>query len=66
MSKARHRYNAQFKFQLSLEAAKGLKMNNELVSGHGVRPHQVSEWKRQLLEVGSTIFSCDGVSHHRE
>ena len=66
MSKQRHRYSAQFKFQLALEAAKGLKTINELASEHGVHPTQVSEWKRQLLEVGSTIFSRDGASHHRE
>jgi putative transposase len=66
MSKQRHRYSAQCKFQLALEAAKGLKTINELASEHGVHPNQVSEWKRQLLEVGSTIFSRDGASHHRE
>ena len=60
MSKQRHRYSAQFKFQLALEAAKGLKTINELASEHGVHPNQVSEWKRQLLEVGSTIFSREG------
>ena len=65
MSKQRHRYRAQCKFQLALEAAQGLKTINELASEHGVHPNQVSEWKRQLLEVGSTIFSRDGASHHR-
>jgi len=66
MSKPRQRYRAPFKCQLALEAAKGLKTINELASEHGVHPNQVSEWKRQLLEAGSTIFSRDGASHHRE
>jgi transposase-like protein len=60
MSKPRTRYSAEFKFQLALEAAKGLKTINELASEHGVHPNQVSEWKRRLLEGGSTIFSRDG------
>ncbi len=66
MSKHRTRYSAQFKFQLALEAAKGLKTINELASEHGVHPNQGSEWKRQLLEVGRAIFSRDGTYQHRE
>jgi len=50
MSKQRTRYSAQFKFQLALEAAKGLKTINALASEHGVHPNQVSEWKRRLLQ----------------
>jgi transposase-like protein len=66
MSKPRTRYSAQFKFQLALEAAKGTKTLNELASEHGVHPNQLSAWKRQLLEVGSTLFSRDSVHHQRE
>jgi putative transposase len=70
MSKPRTRYSAQCKFQLALEAAKGLKTINELASEPGVHPKQVSEWKRRLLEVGNTIFSRDGVhlqrAHHEQ
>lgn len=66
MSKKRTPYHAQFKFQLALEAAKGPQTINPLASEHGVHPHQLSEWKRQLLEVGSTIFNRDGAHHERE
>jgi transposase-like protein len=66
MSRQRTRYSAQFKFQLALEAAKGLKTINELASEHGVHPNQISEWKRRLLAAGDTIFSRDGARHHRE
>lgn len=66
MSRKRTRYSAQFKFQLALEAAKGFKTINELASEHGVHPNQVSEWKRQLLDAGDTIFNRDGVRHHRQ
>jgi transposase-like protein len=43
-----------------------VKTINELASEHGGHPNQVSEWKRQLLELGSTIFSRAGARHHRE
>ena len=66
MSKPRHRSSAPCKLQLALEAAKGLKTITERASAHGVHPTQVSEWKRQLLEVGSTMFRRDGASHPRE
>jgi transposase-like protein len=42
-----------------------VKTINELASEHGVHPTQVSEWKRQLLEAGSTVFSRDGARPHR-
>ena len=63
MSKRRARYSAQFKFQLALEAVKGLKTINELASEHGVHPTQISEWKRQLLDAGDTLFNRDGARH---
>jgi transposase-like protein len=66
MSKRRARYSAQFKFQLALEAAKGLKTINELASEHGVHPTQISEWKRQLLDAGDTLFNRHGARQHRE
>lgn len=43
MSKKRTPYNAQFKFQLALEAAKGPQTINPLASEHSVHPHQLSE-----------------------
>ena len=66
MSKKRARYSAQFKFQLALEAAKGLKTINELASEHGVHPTQISEWKRQLLDAGDPLFNRHGARQHRE
>ena len=60
MSKKRMRYSAQFKFQLALGAAKGLKTIQEWASEHSVHPNQVSQWKRQLLEAGSAIFNRMG------
>lgn len=56
MTKKRKRYSAQFKFQVALEAIKGLKTVNQLASEHELHPNQVSQWKRQLLAEGATIF----------
>jgi len=56
LTKKRKRYSAQFKFQVALEAIKGLKTVNQLASEHQLHPNQVSQWKRQLLEEGATIF----------
>jgi len=41
---------------VALEAIKGLKTVNQLASEHQLHPNQVSQWKRQLLEEGATIF----------
>jgi putative transposase len=57
MAKNRKQYSAEFKFQMALEAAKGLKTINQLASEHGVHPSQISHWKQQLLAEGSGIFS---------
>ena len=65
MTKKRKRYRAQFKFQVALEAAKGLKTVNQLASEHELHPNQVSQWKRQLLEQGATIFD-NGASQQQQ
>ena len=65
MTKKRKRYSAQFKFQVALEAIKGLKTVNQLASEHELHPNQVSQWKRQLLEEGATIFD-NGASQQQQ
>ena len=57
MPKKRKSYSTQFKFQLALEAAKGLKTINQLASEHDVHPNQISQWKRQLFEEGPSVFN---------
>ena len=66
MSKKRRRFSAEFKFQVALEAAKGLKTLNELSSQYGVHPNQISGWKRALLEGGATVFSSNSAQELRE
>ncbi len=66
MSKKRRRFGAEFKFQVALEAAKGLKTLNELSSQYGVHSNQISSWKRELLEDGVTVFSSNSARQLRE
>jgi transposase-like protein len=66
MTKQRRRYSAQFKFRVALEAAGGLKTINQIASDHGVHPNQVSQWKKQLLEEGPTVFINGRARQQRE
>lgn len=66
MTGRRKRYNAEYKFETALEAVKGLKTINQLASERGLHPNQVSQWKRQLLEEGATIFGNGSGHQQRE
>jgi putative transposase len=66
MSKNRRRFSAEFKFEVALEAAKGLKTLNELSGQFSVHPNQIGDWKRGLLENGPTIFSNPSARQQRE
>lgn len=65
MTKKRKQYKAEYKFQVALEAIKGLKTVNQLASEPELHPNQVSQWKRQLLEQGATIFDNGAVQQHQ-
>lgn len=54
--KKRVRRSAEFKFQVALEAVKGSKTLNEIAAEHQVSPTQVSQWKRDLLANGVSVF----------
>jgi transposase-like protein len=64
MTGKRKQYNAQYKFETALEAAKGLKTINQLAGEKGLHPNQVSQWKRQLLAEGTSIFG-NGSAHQK-
>jgi transposase-like protein len=56
MTKKRKRHNAEFKARVALEAVKGLKTSSELAREFQVHPTQISQWKRQLLEMLPEVF----------
>jgi putative transposase len=66
MPKKRKSYNAQFKFQIALEAVKSLKTINQLASEHEVHPNQIGQWKRQLLAEGPSVFSNGSAVQQKE
>lgn len=57
MAKKRIRRSSQFKFEVALEASKGLQTASQIASAREVHPNQISQWKKQLLEEGASIFS---------
>jgi putative transposase len=66
MTKKRRRHTAQFKFKVALEAAKEDKTINEIASQHAVHPNLVSQWKKQLLEEGASVFNSTMARQQRD
>jgi transposase-like protein len=58
--------SVQFKFRLALDAAKGLRTVNELASEHGLHPNQISQWKRHLIEKGTSFFTAASERQQRQ
>lgn len=57
MTQKRKQYNMPFKFKVAMEATKGVKTINQIASENELHPNQVSNWKKQLLEEGPTLFN---------
>lgn len=57
MTHKRTRYSAEFKAKVALEATKDINTLNELAAKYGIHPAQISQWKKQLLDGLSIIFS---------
>ena len=64
MPKKRNHYPSQFKFQVALEAAKGMKTINQLASEHSLHPNVIGQWKRLLLDEGPEIFNNPSTRLH--
>ncbi len=59
MSKRRRNHSLQFKSKAALAALKGDKTLFELSAESEVHPNQITQWKQQLLENASELFSKD-------
>lgn len=66
MSRKRTNRTKDFKFKVALEAVKGEKQIAEIAEEYKVHPNQVSQWKKQLLENGSEIFSTSAAKREKE
>jgi putative transposase len=56
MSK-RRTHSPEFKARVAIEAISGLKTIQEIAADHAIHPIQVSQWKKQLLEGASDLFT---------
>ncbi len=45
------------KFKIVIEAIKGQRQISEIALDYEVHPNQISNWKKQFMEKGSTVFS---------
>jgi len=57
MSKKRRNHSPQFKAKVALSAIKGDKTLAQLSAEYDVHPNQITQWKQQLLENVSELFS---------
>ena len=56
MSK-RRTHSPEFKARVAMEAISGRKTLQEIAADHAIHPIQVSQWKKQLLEGSSELFT---------
>ena len=56
MSK-RRTHSPEFKARVAMEAISGRKTIQEIAADHAIHPIQVSQWKKQLLEGASELFT---------
>ena len=66
MSVKRRRHSAAYKFKVALEAAKGDQTLSQLAEQYQLHPGQISEWKRQLLDDGPSVFQNSRAQKQRE
>jgi transposase/putative transposase len=52
----RKRHDPQFKARVALEALKGVKTVQQIAKEFEVHPVQVSEWKKKLSDLASSVF----------
>jgi len=57
MAKKRRSHSPEFKFQVAMEATKGIKPIAQIAQERQVHPNLVRAWKKQLQENGSQVFS---------
>ena len=57
MGRQRRKFTGAFKAKIALEAIKGQRTVQELATGYGVHPNQITNWKKQLIAASADIFS---------
>lgn len=54
--KARRNFSADFKAKVAVEALKEQQTLSELAAKYQLHPHQITDWKKQLLSGSATVF----------
>ena len=65
MSK-RRTHSPEFKTRVAMEAISGRKTIQEIAADHAIHPIQVSQWKKQLLDGASELFTRGKKSKDQE
>ena len=65
MSK-RRTHSPEFKARVAMEAISGRKTIQEIAADHAIHPIQVSQWKKQLLDGASELFTRGKKSKDQE
>ena len=56
MSKKRRQFSNELKFTIVIEALKGQRQITEIAAEYDVHPNQITNWKRQFLKHGASVF----------
>jgi len=59
-------HSPEFKAKVAMEAISGRKSIQESAADHAIHPIQVSQWKRQLLDGASELFTRAKKSKDKE
>ena len=54
--RTRRKFTGEFKAKVALEAIKGQETINQVAGRYEVHPHQVTQWKQQLLRQAPAAF----------
>lgn len=57
MGRKRRVFSDELKFKIVIEAIKGQRQISEIASEFDVHPNQITNWKKQFLDNGSSVFS---------
>lgn len=60
--RTRRKFTAEFKAKVAVEALKAQETINQIAARHELHPHQVAQWKKQLLRDGRMIFEAGASS----
>jgi len=62
----RRTLSPEFKVRVAMEAISGRKTIQQIAADHAIHPIQVSQWKRQLLDGASELFTRGKQTKDRE